>query len=232
MLTDESSGCASQILSGLAFCPHLPPHWHSVGCHCRLQTLAASTAPFFAWTLKQKQSWTGRSFWKLRPMRLPSHGFVFSLFPRTWRWHIWRSLISFDPVWIQPGVLRALYAETGLLELAEWLLSAAPFVWTETFWLHQHWLQNMSGYRGGRQTSQMPPASFRQTQSERSYCEQRLGVISGAAVHTWNAVYLPIPANDETVSHPLKAWNIGSALDRSSPILLAILCAGYISSGS
>ena len=36
MLTDESGGCASQILSGLAFCPHL------------LQTLAASAAPFFA----------------------------------------------------------------------------------------------------------------------------------------------------------------------------------------
>jgi len=35
------------------------------------------------------------------------------------------------------------------------------------------------------------------------------GVTSGKTCHVFQAVFLPLPPNDDTVSHPVKAWNTG-----------------------
>ena len=40
--------------------------------------------------------------------------------------------------------------------------------------------------------------------------------------HVSKAVFLPLPANDDTVSQPVKAWNIGRARAFSAPHEVAI----------
>lgn len=53
-------------------------------------------------------------------------------------------------------------------------------------------------------------------------------VSSGSTVHTAHAVFLPRVAKLHTVSHPVRAWNIGSARAFSRPNPAAISCdAGY-----
>lgn len=52
----------------------------------------------------------------------------------------------------------------------------------------------------------------------------KVDVISGTDFHTSYAVFLPFLLNDDTVSHPVKAWNISNALDVSGPRQFAISC--------
>ena len=50
-------------------------------------------------------------------------------------------------------------------------------------------------------------------------------VSSGSTVQTAHAVFLPCLAKLDTVSHPVRAWNIGSARAFSRPSPAAISCA-------
>jgi len=50
-------------------------------------------------------------------------------------------------------------------------------------------------------------------------------VSSGSTVQTAHAVFLPCRAKLDTVSHPVRAWNIGSARAFSRPNPAAISCA-------
>ena len=52
--------------------------------------------------------------------------------------------------------------------------------------------------------------------------ETNIDVISLYDLHVSQAVRLPLPPKNETVSHPVKAWNIGKAIHRSGPSILAI----------
>ena len=60
--------------------------------------------------------------------------------------------------------------------------------------------------------------------------EKKPGVTSSKDFHMSNAVFLPLPANEETTSQPVNAWSIGRARAFSLPSPLAMLCAGmYLS---
>jgi len=51
---------------------------------------------------------------------------------------------------------------------------------------------------------------------------QKAGVTSLYAFQVSHAVFLPLPPKKDTVSQPVKAWNIGSATHLSGPSALAI----------
>ena len=55
--------------------------------------------------------------------------------------------------------------------------------------------------------------------------EQNAGVTSLYAFQVSHVVLLPLSPKKETVSHPVKAWNIGKAMHQSGPSTLAISCA-------
>ena len=51
---------------------------------------------------------------------------------------------------------------------------------------------------------------------------ENTAVTSLKAFQMSNAVFFPLPANDETVSQPVKAWNMGSARAFSPPSVVAM----------
>ena len=55
---------------------------------------------------------------------------------------------------------------------------------------------------------------------------ENTGVTLSKDFHMSNAVFFPRPANDDTVSQPVKAWNMGSARAFSLPSSFAMSCAG------
>ena len=47
--------------------------------------------------------------------------------------------------------------------------------------------------------------------------EQKVAVTSSKADHVSQAIFFPLPLKNETVSHPVKEWNMGKATERSGP---------------
>ena len=54
---------------------------------------------------------------------------------------------------------------------------------------------------------------------------EKTWVASVQDIHVVHADFFPLPANDDVVSHPVKAWKNGRSLDISSPKLAKILWA-------
>ena len=69
------------------------------------------------------------------------------------------------------------------------------------------------------------PMVFSGISSGASPSDSSASVSSGSDFQVDHAVFFPCPAKLETVSQPVKAWNIGSAHAILGPRLAAILCA-------
>ena len=51
-------------------------------------------------------------------------------------------------------------------------------------------------------------------------------VTSGKTFHVFHAVFLPLPANDDVVSHPVNAWNTWRVAQILGTIAVATLWTG------